>query len=169
MQEAKTKEFQEYYRNLKAPFMRYAFSMTKDLAKAEDVVHESFLSAYAHWDSFQGNSARSTWLWSILRNTCLQQFRKSEFKYETLNEEVLVNTPDAEEALDIKLINDSESKQVEQALLRLSAPQREVLELRMADIPLEEISLILKMPVSTIKSHIHRAKKALLQILKENS
>lgn len=167
MQEAKIKEFQEYYRDLKTSFMRYACSLLRDQTQAEEVVHEAFLSAYSHWDSFKGQSKRSTWLWSILRNECLQHFRKAEFKYEVLGSDEMHNLASDEDTLDVQLVKNAESIRVEQALDKLSPAQREVLELRLADMALDEIAVVLKIPVATVKSHIHRAKKSLIEKLKE--
>ena len=167
MQEAKIKEFQEQYRDLKTAFMRYAQSMLKDQALAEEVVHEAFLSAFSHWDSFQGNSKRSTWLWSILRNECLGYLRKAELKYEKKGDAELEHLASSEESADILLIKNAESKKIDEALESLSLKQREILELRLSDLSLEEISTLLSLPVSTVKSHIHRAKKQLIQYLQE--
>jgi RNA polymerase sigma-70 factor (ECF subfamily) len=162
------KEFQEQYRDLKGSFMRYANSLLKDEARAEDVVHEAFLSAFSNWDSFHGKSKRSTWMWAILRNECLQHFRKAELRHEKLGEEELATLPTTDDSADVQLIKASEATFVQSALDSLSPKQREILELRLAEVSLEEISDLLAIPTSTVKSHIHRAKKELIRYMKEN-
>ena len=165
MQETKIKDFQDQYKSLKGPFMRYATALLKDSALAEEIVHEAFLSAYSKWDTFQQKSKRSTWLWSILRNACLQHFRRSEFKYESVSEDSLENTPSSDEGAEMKLIQMSEEAVVKEALGLLTPLQREVVELRMSGLSMEEMSEILNTPSSTVKSHLHRAKKHLIKTL----
>ena len=147
--------------------MGYATAMLKNPTLAEEIVHEAFLSAFAAWEKFEGKSQRSTWLWSILRNECFQHFRNSKLKYTLSPLEELETIPSGEASAENQLIENTNSQRVEEAMQSLSLVQREILELRLAELSLEEISLMLKLPVSTVKSHVFRDKKALCDFLKE--
>ena len=49
--------------------------MTGDPEDAADMTQESFLKAWRNLESFQGNSAFSTWLYRLASNTCLDHLR----------------------------------------------------------------------------------------------
>ncbi len=60
----------------------YAFVRLKDVQKAEDVVQETLLKAFRHYDRFRGDSKVRTWLTSILRNEIASVVRKANRKGE---------------------------------------------------------------------------------------
>lgn len=55
----------------------WAFYKTSSKETAEDLVQETFLSAFHKIDSFQGKSQPKTWLFSILNNKVIDYYRKS--------------------------------------------------------------------------------------------
>jgi RNA polymerase sigma-70 factor (ECF subfamily) len=57
---------------------RYALSLTRDEANADDLVQETFLLAYRHWDQFIPGSQCRAWLFAICRNTHLRSARREE-------------------------------------------------------------------------------------------
>ena len=44
--------------------------------EAEDIVQETFLSAFRHWDQFEGRAQPSTWLFTIASRACQRMHRK---------------------------------------------------------------------------------------------
>jgi RNA polymerase sigma-70 factor (ECF subfamily) len=57
---------------------RYALSLTRDEPNAADLVQETFLLAYRHWDQFIPGSQCRAWLFAICRNTHLRSMRREE-------------------------------------------------------------------------------------------
>jgi RNA polymerase sigma-70 factor (TIGR02943 family) len=55
----------------------WAFYKTSSKETAEDLVQETFLSAFHKIDTFQGKSQPKTWLFSILNNKVIDYYRKS--------------------------------------------------------------------------------------------
>ncbi len=53
----------------------WAFYRTSNDAVSADLVQETFLSAFQHYDRFKGSSAPRTWLFSILKNKVTDHFR----------------------------------------------------------------------------------------------
>lgn len=53
----------------------WAFYRTSNDVVSEDLVQETFLSAFQHYDSFRGSSSPKTWLFSILKNKVTDHFR----------------------------------------------------------------------------------------------
>ena len=58
----------------------YAFSRVSDAATAEDIVQETFLSAYKSKENFEGRASEKTWLASILKNKIIDHYRKTLIK-----------------------------------------------------------------------------------------
>ena len=59
------------------PIYRLAIQLVGDPATAEDVVQETFLSAMAHRDGFEGRSKLSSWLYRIAYNAALNRLRRN--------------------------------------------------------------------------------------------
>jgi RNA polymerase sigma-70 factor (ECF subfamily) len=56
----------------------YAFFKTGNREEAEDLVQDTFLSAFKNLDGFKGNSTEKTWLTSILKNKIIDYYRKKK-------------------------------------------------------------------------------------------
>lgn len=61
----------------------YTFSKVQQKEVAEDIVQDTFLSAYQSYDKFEGRSNAKTWLFSILKHKIADYFR---LKYKTAKE-----------------------------------------------------------------------------------
>jgi len=58
----------------------YAISRVSDAETAEDLVQETFLSAFKSKDNFEGRASEKTWLASILKNKVIDHYRKTLIK-----------------------------------------------------------------------------------------
>lgn len=67
----------------------WALHKTSSQVVAEDLVQDTFLSAFQHLDKFEGNSSPKTWLFSILNNKIIDHYRKSSKK------EILASTEES--------------------------------------------------------------------------
>jgi RNA polymerase sigma-70 factor (TIGR02943 family) len=67
------KEYADYLYN-------YAMYRTKNSALSEDLVQDTFVSAYKAKDNFKGNASEKTWLVTILKNKIIDHYRKSSTK-----------------------------------------------------------------------------------------
>lgn len=67
----------------------WALHKTSSQVIAEDLVQDTFLSAFQHMDKFKGNSSPKTWLFSILNNKIIDHYRKSSKK------EILASTEES--------------------------------------------------------------------------
>ena len=54
---------------------RFALSLTRDRADADDLVQETFLRAFRHWDTFIAGRDARRWLFTITRNVFVRQRR----------------------------------------------------------------------------------------------
>lgn len=76
----------------------YAKSKTSSAIIAEDLVQDTFLTAFQAFDKFEGRSSPKTWLFSILNHKIIDYYRKnnkSELSLDQLSENVANNVADS--------------------------------------------------------------------------
>ena len=139
------------------------YRMLGDYDDAAEVSQEAFLSAYRSINSFRGDASFSTWLYRIAvnhantrrKNTALWQQRTA--RMESL-EPVGDGGLDPADALGRKELRE----RVQAALNSLESEDATIILLRdLQDIPYETVADMLKIPIGTVKSRLHRARRAL--------
>jgi RNA polymerase sigma-70 factor (ECF subfamily) len=134
---------------------------------AEEICQEAFLKAFASLDTFSPQYRFSTWLFTIAYRLCLNAMRRKkalsgdvDFSGLSAGESTVVSvTAQSEEARRLKEI-------VWRSVDRLSPPQRAAIVLFYRhDQSCQEIAQVLQLPVATVKSHLHRARGRLKELL----
>lgn len=166
--------FEGLVEKYQARIYRHLKKMVKDGHLAQDLLQETFLSAYKGLPGFTGSSSFSTWLFRIATNTALMYLRKNrpdsiEYDDEIRNQSnspvppissEFVNTP-----LEILLSNEGRKK-IEEAIDELPALYRSVIVLRDVEgFSLEEVSKIMDSSIAAIKSRLHRARNSVRETL----
>ena len=138
-----------------------AISLTGDTDRADDLVQETMLRAYANIDKFQPGSNLGAWLFTILRNQFRSEYRKRKREVEDVDGrhvESLTASPEQ--------FGKVEFNELRSALTLLPPEQREALVLVGASgFSYEEAAEICNCAVGTIKSRLNRARTRLSQIL----
>jgi len=162
--------FRRLYERFKGPIFFFICGFVGREAVAEDLAHEVFLKLYRTRESYEQKARFTTWLWTIARNTSLDELRKrGELLAQHSAEEAEFPEPatDPEEGAEAMLVARAEQVRVENCLSALPARQREVVMLRIAgDHSYEEIAGLLAMSLANVKNHLHRAKAALALCLR---
>lgn len=141
---------------------RMAWRMVGDPSEAEDVVQEALYKAWRALPTFRGEAKFATWLYRIVWRECAN--RQQARRPLPLEGEPADGT-DAHNPLQ-RLQRREMQAEVERALQQLSLPYRTVLTLfYLEDLPLREIADVLDLPLGTVKTHLHRARKALRKLL----
>ncbi len=137
---------------------------------ARDVVQDAFVQAFVKLDTFQRSSAFYTWLYRIAFNVAVSHRRRKRaiLSVERTREVTGEEPIDDGDAPGDRLEQTERSRQVRQALARLSEDHRAVLVLREIDgCCYETIADILDLPVGTVRSRLHRARLQLRDQLQE--
>jgi RNA polymerase sigma-70 factor (ECF subfamily) len=151
---------------------RFALSLTRDAADADDVVQETFLRAYRSWHTFQPGSDARRWLFTITRNVFLRS-RERERRH------VDVEDGDLEALSSFAVQNDVMRDGADQILSRIDlgpALQRALAELDepfkstvvlvdLEDQSYEAASEILGIPIGTVRSRLFRGRRMLQEKL----
>ena len=143
------------------PLRAFAISLTGKVDRADDLVQETLLKAWANRESFEPGTRLKAWLFTILRNEFYTVFRKRRREVEDANGVIAANVgiqPEQDSHMDL---ND-----MQQALGQLPVDQREALLLVSAsDMSYEEAAAICGVAVGTIKSRVNRARARLAELL----
>ncbi|MFZ1415102.1 MAG: sigma-70 family RNA polymerase sigma factor [Defluviicoccus sp.] len=143
-----------------------AFSRTlvHDSARADDLVQDTVLKAFANIERFQNGTNLQAWLFTILRNTFYSQIRKRHGEVEDVDGQYAANAtvaPDQMMRLD--------ARDFRKAMAKLNSEQREALILvGPAGCSYEEAAEICGCAVGTIKSRVNRARLRLSACLEDD-
>ncbi len=154
-----------------------AFKILNNSDEASDVLQETFLQAYRALLKFRSQSSFSTWLYRIAMNNCLMKIRKQKLQ----NTESLDNDVNNDgEYIRPHTIQDwsfnpeatAENTELKEVLTKtisaLAPDYRTVLILHdMQGLSNREVSNILKVSLSAMKSRLHRARNYVRQQLTE--
>jgi RNA polymerase sigma-70 factor (ECF subfamily) len=141
-----------------ARVFRMALTIVRDAGRAEEVTQDVFLKLWRAFPAYDGRAAVSTWLYAIARNTCLSAVRAEGYRRTSALDDV--TEPGASSATPLKL-------SVEQCVERLPEAQRQVVSLfYLQDRSVSEVAAMLDLPENTVKSHLHRARRALAEMMR---
>lgn len=130
----------------------------------DEVVQDTFVRAFGAIDSFRGDSAFRTWLFTIARRLILDR-RRSERRsrvVSTVQESDAVTTFDALDTM----VADESMLQVRRAVARLSQKQREVFTLRLEQgLSYKEIAELVGSTEGAARVHYHNAMRAVKEFL----
>src|ERR1700679_2754314 len=155
-------------RTYRPRLLRFVTFSIGDADLAESITQDCFLKAYNGRANFRGDCSVSTWLTSIAVNLIRDQQRLQKFRFWRQARATAIDVADAanflpshESSPESRLLVKEKAAQVYAALQNLSPNQRTVFLMRFAeDLELSEIAAITKIPVNTVKTHLHRALKS---------
>lgn len=153
-----------------------AMRLTGNAADAEDLVQDAALLAHRGFGSFTSGSNFRAWFYRILLNRFYSNYRRQRRSGVAVD---LEDTPELylyeqAEAAGLKPSEDSaaalidrlDAEAVEQALAALPDEFRAAATLYfMQDLPYQEIAEILDVPIGTVRSRLHRARRMLQKAL----
>jgi RNA polymerase sigma-70 factor, ECF subfamily len=155
---------------------RLAYNLLRDREEAWDVAQEAFIRAYQALPSFRGQSAFYTWLYRIVMNVAADRARSRgararAFGTERVPEEewdrVLPDQNPAEEAPDAAAARREQRRKIDQALGTLPEHHRKIVVLSdLEGLSYREIADTLEIPMGTVMSRLHNARKRLREALK---
>lgn len=142
----------------------FAGRFTSDNDEKEDLVQETFMRALKSINNFINDPNLMTWLYVIMKNVYINQYRKEKRKH------LIYDYFSSTDSFDQVSTNLSENKMInediQKAIDSLSVENAEIFRLHLEGYKYHEIAEALAIPEGTIKSRIHMTRKALQQKLK---
>jgi RNA polymerase sigma-70 factor (ECF subfamily) len=172
---------QSTFEELTSPYMAALYAaalrMTRNPADAEDLVQETYLRAYRGFGGFREGTNLKAWLYRILTNTFINQYRAKKRRPDQVDLDDVedfyifrrlggLEAADAERTAETEALESMPDAEVKQALE--SIPEQFRMAVILADIEgfsYKEIADILDVPIGTVMSRIHRGRRQLQKLL----
>ena len=151
----------------------YALKIVRNVEDARDLLQETYYKAYKYYHQFENGTNSKAWMFMILKNTFINNYRKSmrepakidydliEDFYENVKSDIVQTNN-----LDLEFYQNLLDDELSAALSKLPVKMREVFLLcDLEGYTYEEIAEIVNIPVGTVRSRLHRARKILQEEL----
>jgi RNA polymerase sigma-70 factor (ECF subfamily) len=155
-------------RTYRPRLLRFVAFSIGDADLAESITQDCFLKAWRGRESFRGDCSVNTWLTSIALNLVRDQQRLQKFRFWRQARATAIDVTDAASFLpsnecspESRILVSEKAAQVQSALASLSPNQRTIFLMRFTEeMDLAEIAATMRMPINTVKTHLHRALKS---------
>ena len=160
-------DFSEIYDTHYQPVKSFITKMVRDKWVADDLTQDTFVKIQQNLNALKDPSKLEPWIFRIARNRCLDHFRRGAIQNE--NHELKDGIKASIEPLaQIQMEQQQMSRCVQDKIQLLPEPLRVVLALAdTMDFSHQEIADILRIRVGNAKVRLHRARKALKEILQQ--
>jgi RNA polymerase sigma-70 factor (ECF subfamily) len=153
----------------------FAFRLTTDEDDANDLVQDTYLKAFRFISSFEQGTNAKAWLFRILKNSFINDYRKKSKEPSKVDYQEVETTYNSEDAADTShtvdlradAVQDMIGDEVANALNSLPVDFRTVIILcDIEGFTYEEMAKILDIPIGTVRSRLHRARNLLKEKLR---
>lgn len=161
--------FQSEFLPLMGDVYRFAFGLTRDRSRADDLVQETYIKAWGSIGRYSPGTQAKAWLFKVCRNTFINDYRTRKRAPARVEIEQPDSTKHPNERTDVveSTADERVGDEVTTALLSLNEWERKVVLLDLEDFSYLEMAEILQVPIGTIRSRLHRA-RCRLELLLEN-
>jgi RNA polymerase sigma factor (sigma-70 family) len=163
------------YAGLVNRYQSYVFTLTLRMVKsredAEEVAQDVFIKAYKYLADFKGASKFTTWLYTIVNNTCISFLRKKKLDIHSLDNEKVFEVADGQDSGMRANMIEQKSKlaMVNDAISLLNPDDAQIITLfYKAEQSLEETAQILGIETNAAKVRLHRARTRLKEKMETN-
>lgn len=163
----------EFFPHVNALY-NFAFHLTYNEDDAHDLVQEAYMKAYRFAHSYEVGTNAKAWLFKILKNAFINEYRKKAKRPTRVDYEEIVHFHDKEngktgnESLDMRqdFFHEMMGDEITKAINSLPVDFKTVILLcDIEGFTYEEIAKIIDIPVGTVRSRLHRARNVLKERL----
>jgi len=147
---------------------RTALRLTGSPEDAADVTQQAFYQALGRWDRFDGGALRTTWLYQILVNCVRDWARRRMRRGQTVDLWTVAALPQTDSSPGDRLARREEVQRLREAIADLQADLRVAFVATVLDgYTYEEAAELLSVPVGTVASRVHGARKHLQGVMQQ--
>lgn len=165
------KAIETVYRHYQASVFAFIRFRVRDDEAAEEILNDTFFTAFAKPDQYDGSSAFMTWLCGIAKNVCGTWMRKQQSAMQqamiVVDDEVLGNIPDPDWGILANLESQETSDILRECMDQLPTAHREAFFwVWFEEEPMQSVADKMDCPVGTIKSRLHNARLKIADCVK---
>ena len=172
-QEGREDAYRELIKRYERPVFSLIYRMVRDNETAEDLAQETFIKVLNNIDRYRPEFKFSSWLFKIANNLTIDHLRRRRLDTISIEGAPDAVTAESARATSIMIASGNESPlaelesrelgaSIERAIAQLRPEYRACIMLRhVEDRSYEEIAEIVKLPLGTVKTYIHRARHEL--------
>ena len=171
--------YRELLTRYERPVFSLVFRMVRDRETAEDLTQETFIKVLNNLDRYSPEFKFSSWLFKIANNLTIDHLRRRRVDTISIEGAPDAVTSESARATSIAVVSGNQSPleelesrelgtAIERAIGKLRPEYRACIMLRhVEDKSYEEIAEIVKLPLGTVKTYIHRARHELRTALED--
>lgn len=159
------KNFETEIISMESSLQRYAYTLTLDSDDAKDLVQETYYKALNNQDKFDSQTNLKAWLYTIMKNTFINDYRRRVKKQAIFNKDVqeyVINSRPAEANPE----SDFNFKELTVMVNSLEPEFRIPFQMHDSGYKYQEIADELGLYLGTVKSRIHFSRQKLIEKLK---
>jgi RNA polymerase sigma-70 factor (ECF subfamily) len=163
--------FEELVHRYERPVFAVIVRILRDPSRAEELAQDTFVKAFRRLETYDERRKFASWVLAIAHNIAIDELRRGGGQMVS-NGDIGDDRHDSHSVADTRdgparLAERAElAAAIERAIGRLRSEYRELASLRYeSDLGYEEIAEITGLPLGTVKSYLHRARKALAEEL----
>lgn len=146
----------------------YVYRMSKNYHGANDITQEVFIKVCQNIKKYNAEFLFKTWIYVIASNTCKDYLKSAYVQRTVTGLEMPENILASEDTPEELLLKQNDREMIIEVLNHLSDIHREVIILRFyEELKLDEIAVILNIPLGTVKSRLSNGLHNLKKLLKE--
>lgn len=170
MENTALQQFEDLVTRYQRDMVNFHFRFVGDRFEAEDLAQDTFLKAYKKFSTLKEPGKVRSWLMAIARNVVIDHYRKNKEKTIVFDETLHTSYPEAVTVDHTDQIGRAElSRQLAQCIDQLVKEDRAIVRLLYYEgFSYQEIGKLLGINQNTLKSRLHRARKALLGVIKSD-
>lgn len=159
--------FERLYGLYEKRVYHYVCTLVFDVTLAEEIVSDTMLAVWRGAGTFTGTSRVSTWIFGIARHKALDAIRRASRHHQREVElDGAADVPNSQGRPDEGVMRDELAAVTQRALAVLSREHQEILRLVFyEELPYEDISVLVGIPVNTVKTRVFYAKQRLKEQL----
>lgn len=163
--DGRSDEYAYFVKTYSAQVLDFVSRMVSDASDAEELAQDAFVRAFRSLGQFDGRSSWLTWVLRITYHTALNHLKRRRLQWLSIDDLPLADTPDN----DLSTDREERIQLLDTAIDRLPADEQLLLHLYYYDDrPLRDIAYIMDAEPGLLASRLHRIRKKLLLMMKEN-
>ncbi|BDX37043.1 RNA polymerase sigma factor [Tenuifilaceae bacterium CYCD] len=159
-------EFNTALVELEPNLERFAYSLTADREDARDLLQETYLKALTYKDKFEDNTNIKAWTFTIMKNTFINNYRKSvkqNTTFDSSDNQFMINSKSENYGPDSMYSHSEISKKIDSLEDDFKLP----FQMHTSGYKYKEIADKLNLKIGTVKSRIFFSRQKLMTALKD--